>query len=81
MLLINRYFVFKGNECAGSITTVKCRYIDTKDNNNMNSVASRERTNSNIPVGLWIPMNSSFVFQHLKDLEQKKAIDVLLKEG
>jgi hypothetical protein len=26
-------------------------------------------------------MNSSFVLQHLKDLEQKKAIDVLLKEG
>lgn len=55
--------------------------IATKDDNNMNSVASRERTNSNIPVGLWTPMNNSFVLQHLKDLEQKKAIDVLLKKG
>ena len=54
---------------------------DTKDNNNMNSVASRERTTSNIPVGLWTPMNNSFVLQHLKDAEQKKAIDVLLKKG
>ena len=26
-------------------------------------------------------MNNSFVLQHLKDLEQKKAIDVLLKKG
>lgn len=55
--------------------------IDTKDNNNMNPVASRERTPSNIPVGLWTPMNNSFVLQHLKDAEQKKAIDVLLKMG
>jgi len=55
--------------------------IDTKDDNNMNSVASRERTTSNIPVGLWTPMNNSFVLQHLKDAEQKKAIDVLLKRG
>jgi hypothetical protein len=54
---------------------------DTKDDNNMNSVASRERTTSNIPVGLWTPMNNSFVLQHLKDAEQKKAIDVLLKKG
>ena len=55
--------------------------IDTKDDNNMNSVASRERTSSNIPVGLWTPMNNSFVLQHLKDAEQKQAIDVLLKKG
>lgn len=54
---------------------------DTKDNNNMNSVASRQSTNSNITVGLWTPMNNSFVLQHLKDGEQKKAIDVLLKKG
>ena len=54
---------------------------DTKDDNNMNSIASRERTTSNIPVGLWTPMNNSFVLQHLKDAEQKKAIDVLLKKG
>ena len=54
---------------------------DTKDYNNMNSVASRVRTTSNIPVGLWTPMNNSFVLQHLKDAEQKKAIDVLLKKG
>lgn len=54
---------------------------DTKDFNNMNSIASRERTTSNIPVGLWTPMNNSFVLQHLKDAEQKKAIDVLLKKG
>lgn len=40
---------------------------DTKDNNNMNSVGSRERTNSNIPVGLWTPINNSFVL-HLKVL-------------
>ena len=55
--------------------------IDTKDNNNMNPVASRERTPSNIPVVLWTPMNNSFVLQHLKDAEQKKAIDVLPKMG
>ncbi len=54
---------------------------DTKDYTNMNSIASRERTTSNIPVGLWTPMNNSFVLQHLKDAEQKKAIDVLLKKG
>jgi hypothetical protein len=54
---------------------------DTKDDKNMNSVASRERTTSNIPVGLWTPLNNSFVLQHLKDAEQKKAIDVLLKKG
>ncbi len=46
--------------------------IATKDDNNMNSVASRERTNSNIPVGLWTPMNNSFVLQHLKIWNRKK---------
>ena len=55
--------------------------IDTKDNNNRNSVAFRERTNGNIPVGLWTPLNNSFVLQHLKGADQKKAIDVLLKKG
>lgn len=54
---------------------------DTKENNNMNSFTSRGGTTSNIPVGLWTPMNNSFVLQHLKDAEQKKAIDVLLKKG
>src|SRR5687768_18335457 len=47
----------------------------------MDSVDLRERINSNIPVGLWTPMNNSFVLQLLKDAEQKKAIDVLLKKG
>ena len=54
---------------------------DTKDYNNMNPVASREGITNNIPVGLWTPMNNSFVLQHLKDAEQKKAINVLLKNG
>jgi hypothetical protein len=46
--------------------------IDTKNHNNMNPVASRERITSDIPVGLWTPMNNSFALQHLKDAEQKK---------
>lgn len=49
--------------------------------NNMNLDTAREGLAGNIPVGLWTPINSSHVLEHLKGAEQKKAIDVLLKMG
>lgn len=54
--------------------------IDT-DNNNMNLVTPREGFARNIPVGLWTPINSSYVLQHLNGEEQEKAIYFLLKMG
>jgi len=54
---------------------------DTDNNNNRNLVTSREGFAENIPVGLWTPINSSYVLQHLNGEEQKKAIDFLLKMG
>ena len=54
---------------------------DTDNHNNRNLVTSPEGFAGNIPVGLWTPINSSYVLQHLNGAEQKKAIDFLLKMG
>ena len=54
---------------------------DTNDDNNKNIVTSREGFARNIPVGLWTPINGSYVLQHLTGVEQIKAIDLLLKMG
>ena len=54
---------------------------DIKDDNNMNSVASRERTTSNIPVGLWTPMNTSFALQHLKRCGTEKSNGYTSQKG
>ena len=54
---------------------------DTNNHNNRNLVTSREGFAGNIPVGLWTPINSSYVLQHLNGAEQKKAIEFLLKMG
>jgi hypothetical protein len=53
----------------------------TNNDNNMNLDNAREGFAGNIPIGLWTPINSSHVLEHLKGAEQKKAIDVLLKMG
>ena len=54
---------------------------DTNNDNNIIPITSRVGLAGNIPVGLWTPINSSYVLQHLNGVEQKKAIDVLLKMG
>jgi hypothetical protein len=54
---------------------------DTNNDNNINPVTPRERLSENIAVGLWTPLNSSYVLQHLDGAEQKKAIDILIKKG
>jgi len=54
---------------------------DTNNHYNRNLVTSREGFAGNIPVGLWTPINSSYVLQHLNGAEQKKAIEFLLKMG
>lgn len=54
---------------------------DTNNNNDKNIVTSREGLARNIPVGLWTPINGSYVLQHLTGAEQKKAINILLKIG
>jgi hypothetical protein len=54
---------------------------DTEDYNNIDTVTSREGLARNIPVGLWTPINSSYVLQHLNGAEQIKAIDILIKMG
>ena len=54
---------------------------DTDDDNNIDTVTSREGLARNIPVGLWTPINSSYVLQHLNGAEQIKAIDILIKMG
>ena len=54
---------------------------DTDNHNNINPVTPREGLSENIPIGLWTPINSSYVLQHLNGAEQKKAIDILIKKG
>jgi len=54
---------------------------DTDNDNNINQITSREGLSENTPVGLWTPINSSYVLQHLNGAEQKKAIDILIKMG
>jgi hypothetical protein len=51
------------------------------NDNNMNRDNAREGYAGNIPIGLWTPINSSHILEHLKGAEQEKAIDDLLKMG
>jgi len=44
---------------------------DTDDDNNIDTVTSREGLARNIPVGLWTPINSSYVLQHLNGAEMR----------
>jgi len=54
----------------------------TEGSNNINQIGSINRAakGSNV-VGLWTPMNASFVLQHLKGEQQEKTIDTLLMWG
>ena len=52
-----------------------------KNGNNIDVTISREAASRDFTVGLWTPINTSFALQHLKDEEQKKAVDTLLKKG
>ena len=52
-----------------------------KNGNNIDVTTSREAASRDFTVGLWTPINTSFALQHLKDEEQKKAVDTLLKKG
>jgi hypothetical protein len=52
-----------------------------KSGNNINESSSIKRSSRDTTIGLWTPMNATFVLQHLKGEEQEKAIDTLLKWG
>ena len=52
-----------------------------KSGNNINESNSIKRSSRDTTIGLWTPMNATFVLQHLKGEEQEKAIDTLLKSG
>ena len=52
-----------------------------KSGNNINESNSIKRSSRDTTIGLWTPMNATFVLQHLKGEEQEKAIDTLLKRG
>ncbi|HKQ22077.1 MAG TPA: hypothetical protein VJS91_08560, partial [Nitrososphaeraceae archaeon] len=54
---------------------------DTDNDNKINPVISPEGLSEDNPVGLWTPINNSYVLQHLNGAEQKKAIDILIKMG
>jgi hypothetical protein len=76
--VINNYF--KVTEVQETLQHANAAH-DTNIDNDKNIVTSREGLARNIPVGLWTPINGSYVLQHLTGVEQKKAIDILLKMG
>ena len=49
--------------------------------NVINNHNSHHDTDEYISIGAWVPLNNSFILQHLKGEEQKNAIKTLLNQG